>query len=135
MMIYGYHIINLKFTNYRAGDHVTFIHGNVPQLMVICYFFKFLLIYIDHVPGNQIPILLLYFYAPEAFFGAYSNRTVHLSVRPSARLCVRIRVRAITLYCMNGFPYNLAEVFGISRRCVMRKNHAPISKVKVTQAV
>ena len=36
---------------------------------------------------------------------------------------------------MDGFPYNLAQVFSITRRCVVRKNHAPILKVKVTQAV
>ena len=51
---------------------------------------------------------------------------------PSVPPSVCLTVRAITLYCMNGFPYNLAEVFGISRRCVTRKNHVPISKVKVT---
>ena len=38
--------------------------------------------------------------------------SVYLSVRPS------FFVRAITLYCMNRFPYNLAEVFGITGRCV-----------------
>ena len=43
--------------------------------------------------------------------------SVSLSVSPSVPLFC---VRAITLYCMKGFPSNLAEVFGISRRCVKR---------------
>ena len=35
--------------------------------------------------------------------------------RPSFRLCVRVFCfRAITLYFMNEFPYNLAEVFDTS---------------------
>ena len=45
----------------RAGDHVTFVYGNIEsQQMVFAIFFyisfKFLLIYIDHVPVKQIPI-------------------------------------------------------------------------------
>ena len=52
----------------------------------------------------------------------------HPSVRSSC-------VQAITLYCMNGFPYNLTEVFGISRQSVSQKNHALNTKVKVTNAV
>ena len=71
------------------------------------------------------------FYAPEESLGAYKNFTV----RSSVRLCVRIHVRAITVYCMNGFSYNLAEVFDMSRWCVTQKNHMHISKVKVTLAV
>ena len=73
------------------------------------------------------------FYAHEEFFGGILK-----SHRPSVRPSVRpsfFCVRAISLYCMNAFPYNLVEVFGISRRRVARKNHAPVSKVKVTQAV
>ena len=58
------------------------------------------------------------------------NFAVHLFVRLSVRLCVR--VFCVTLYCMNGFPYNLAEVFGISWRSDRRKNHTPL---KVTHAV
>ena len=45
----------------RAGDHVTFVYNKiVSQQMFFAIFFnwpfKILLIYIDHAPGNQIPI-------------------------------------------------------------------------------
>ena len=33
---------------------------------------------------------------------------------------------------MEGFYYNLAQMFEISRGCVAREDHTPISKVKVT---
>ena len=56
--------------SFRAGDHVTFVYGNIVSQLVfsIYYFvlfftifvfdisFKLLLIYIDYVPGNEIPI-------------------------------------------------------------------------------
>ena len=46
-----------------------------------------------------------------------------------------ICVQSVILLCMEGFWNSLAQVFGISRQHVTRKNHAPISKVKVTLAV
>ena len=60
----------LRLCMNRSGDHATLVYI-VSQLMVvamilkgICYFFyisfKLLLIYIDHVPGNQILILAEY---------------------------------------------------------------------------
>ena len=45
---------------------------------------------------------------------------------------VTIRVRSVILLCMDGFSNNLAQMFSISRRYVVRKNYALISKVKVT---
>ena len=49
------------FNVVRAGDHVTFVYGKiVSQQIVFAIFFgksfKLLLIYINHVPGKQIPI-------------------------------------------------------------------------------
>jgi len=41
-------------------------------------------------------------------------------------------VRSISSTCMKGFWWNLAQLFTIMRRSVMRKNQVPRSKVKVT---
>ena len=44
------------------------------------------------------------------------------SISPSVRLCARVFcVQDINMYSINGFPYNLAEAFGISRQCVARR--------------
>ena len=54
----------------------------------------------------------------------------HIKFAPSVRpgFCVR----TITLYCMTIFQYNLAEVFDISRRWVLRRMYAHMAKVIVT---
>ena len=57
-----------------------------------------------------------------------------LSVGTYVHVCtyVRIHVRSITLSCLEGFSYNLAEVITIMRQCVACKRQDPRSKVKVT---
>ena len=56
-------MVNQTSYIYRAGDHaVTFVYGNLVSLQIVFAIFlfdksfKLLLIYINHVPANQIPI-------------------------------------------------------------------------------
>ena len=58
---YSNKLSNLPY--YRAGDHVTFVYGNSwlrPWFKRHLLFFEIRLIYIDHVPGNKIPIPSIY---------------------------------------------------------------------------
>ena len=59
------------------------------------------------------------------------RQSLNPSVCSSGFLCL---CHYVTLYCMNGCPCKLTEVFGISRRCAARNNHVHVSKVKVTLA-
>ena len=48
------------------------------------------------------------------------------------RTYVQIGVWSIILSCIEGYSHNLAEVITIMRRCYLRNNQVPRSKVKVT---
>jgi hypothetical protein len=61
--------------------------------------------------------------------GGYRNRR-NPSVHPSVTLCVR----SITLSFIKWIWNNLAQMFVIIRRCVMRNNQTPTSRVKVELA-
>jgi hypothetical protein len=64
--------------------------------------------------------------------GGYRN-WLRPSVRPSVRQS-HILVRSITLSFIKGIWNNLAQMFVIIRRCVMRNNKTPTSRVKVALA-